>query len=302
MTTNRQKIKHLIVDSGPFIKLTDVRSLAENVYTIPEVVSELRDQHARDFFKQISFDIKLKRPSDSALREVMNFSKKTGDFANLSVVDFKVLALTYMIESETNGADNLHSATDASKSNNNDNIMNNQQFNDNDKNNRDLSIDIQEEETIGVACTTIDYSMQNVLLQMGLNLISVEGKRIKQIKNWVLRCHACYKITTNMEKKFCPKCGGPTLIRTSTSTDANESIDVIKSIIHSLKFHDLINKSSSSDINVNPDVLIKNLLKAMSEQMRKHSRDSYSLRDHPMNHKHYIGEISATEEIDFIQK
>nr|CAG8588308.1 1399_t:CDS:2 [Entrophospora candida] len=221
MTTNRQKIKHLIVDSGPFIKLTDVRSLAENVYTIPEVVSELRDQHARDFFKQISFDIKLKRPSDSALREVMNFSKKTGDFANLSVVDFKVLALTYMIESETNGADNLHSATDASKSNNNDNIMNNQQFNDNDKNNRDLSIDIQEEETIGVACTTIDYSMQNVLLQMGLNLISVE-----------------------------------------------ESIDVIKSIIHSLKFHDLINKSSSSDINVNPDVLIKNLLKVMSEQMR----------------------------------
>ncbi|CAJ0749685.1 20652_t:CDS:2, partial [Entrophospora sp. SA101] len=130
MTTNRQKIKHLIVDSGPFIKLTDVRSLAENVYTVPEVVSELRDQHARDFFKQISFDIKLKRPSDSALREVMNFSKKTGDFANLSVVDFKVLALTYMIESETNGADNL--LTDASKSNNNDSVMNNQQFNDND--------------------------------------------------------------------------------------------------------------------------------------------------------------------------
>ncbi|CAH1763634.1 15448_t:CDS:2 [Entrophospora sp. SA101] len=224
MTTNRQKIKHLIVDSGPFIKLTDVRSLAENVYTVPEVVSELRDQHARDFFKQISFDIKLKRPSDSALREVMNFSKKTGDFANLSVVDFKVLALTYMIESETNGADNLHSVTDASKSNNNDSVMNNQQFNDNDKNNRDLSIDIQEEETIGVACTTIDYSMQNVLLQMGLNLISVEGKRIKQIKNWVLRCHACYKITTNMEKKFCPKCGGPTLIRTSTSTDANGNV------------------------------------------------------------------------------
>ncbi|CAJ0840438.1 9375_t:CDS:2 [Entrophospora sp. SA101] len=212
MTTNRQKIKHLIVDSGPFIKLTDVRSLAENVYTVPEVVSELRDQHARDFFKQISFDIKLKRPSDSALREVMNFSKKTGDFANLSVVDFKVLALTYMIESETNGADNLHSVTDANN------------ISKHIENNRDLSIDIQEEETIGVACTTIDYSMQNVLLQMGLNLISVEGKRIKQIKNWVLRCHACYKITTNMEKKFCPKCGGPTLIRTSTSTDANGNV------------------------------------------------------------------------------
>lgn len=44
-----------------------------------------------------------------------------------------------------------------------------------------------------VACTTSDYAMQNVLLQMGLNLLSIDGLRIGKVKNWVLRCHACTK-------------------------------------------------------------------------------------------------------------
>lgn len=46
---------------------------------------------------------------------------------------------------------------------------------------------------IEVGCMTSDYAMQNVLLHMGLNLVSPEGKRISMVKTWVLRCHACYK-------------------------------------------------------------------------------------------------------------
>lgn len=48
-------------------------------------------------------------------------------------------------------------------------------------------------ETIGAGCMTADFAMQNVLLQMGLNLVGLEGKRIEKIKSWVLRCHACFK-------------------------------------------------------------------------------------------------------------
>ena len=40
---------------------------------------------------------------------------------------------------------------------------------------------------------TADFAMQNVLLQMGLGLVGVEGKRIERVKSWVLRCHACFK-------------------------------------------------------------------------------------------------------------
>lgn len=46
---------------------------------------------------------------------------------------------------------------------------------------------------IAVGCMTADFAMQNVLLQMGLNLIDVQGKRIATVKSWVLRCHACFK-------------------------------------------------------------------------------------------------------------
>ena len=49
------------------------------------------------------------------------------------------------------------------------------------------------DEEIWAGCMTADFAMQNVLLQMGLNLVGLEGKRIEKIKTWVLRCHACYK-------------------------------------------------------------------------------------------------------------
>ncbi len=48
-------------------------------------------------------------------------------------------------------------------------------------------------EQVESGCMTADFAMQNVLLQMGLNLVGLEGKRIEKIKSWVLRCHACFK-------------------------------------------------------------------------------------------------------------
>lgn len=74
-------------------------------------------------------------------------------------------------------------------------------------------------ETARVACITSDFAMQNVLLQMRLELYTPDGCRVKNVKNWLLRCHACFATTRNMEARFCPKCGGPTLIRTSYMID-----------------------------------------------------------------------------------
>ncbi|KAF8307601.1 hypothetical protein DL93DRAFT_2087857 [Clavulina sp. PMI_390] len=78
----------------------------------------------------------------------------------------------------------------------------------------------QKQKPIGVGCMTADYAMQNVLLHMGLNLVSPEGKRITMVKTWVLRCHGCYKLCKDQSKKFCPSCGGDTLLRASVSTKA----------------------------------------------------------------------------------
>ncbi|CAB4424919.1 unnamed protein product [Rhizophagus irregularis] len=265
----------------------NVRAFAEKIYTIPEVISEIRDKHSRDFLNQISFDLQIKVPSDEALREVVNFSKKTGDFASLSVVDLRVLALTYMLEVETNGTKRLRKEPIKKPLNKSEsmeiinkqeqqqridepNLVSNleslkladitvefsssegtdhqrdaecahrdEEYDDDDigwitpdniddyqAKEHEFPIDLKKDnlENVKIACMTTDYSMQNILLQMRLNLISVEGKRIRKVKNWVLRCHACFKITTNTEKKFCPNCGNAALIRTSTSTDANGNV------------------------------------------------------------------------------
>lgn len=43
------------------------------------------------------------------------------------------------------------------------------------------------------AVLTGDFAMQNVALQMGLNVLGSGGKRVREVRTWILRCHACYK-------------------------------------------------------------------------------------------------------------
>jgi RNA-binding protein NOB1 len=78
---------------------------------------------------------------------------------------------------------------------------------------------LEEVKTMQVALITSDFAMQNVLLRMNLNLLSPSLQRIRQLKTWILRCHACFGTTKDMSKQFCARCGKPTLLRTSCSTD-----------------------------------------------------------------------------------
>lgn len=78
-----------------------------------------------------------------------------------------------------------------------------------------------EPKTMQVATLTTDFAMQNVILQINLNLLSPTLQRIKHLKTFVLRCHACFQTTKEMNKQFCPRCGKPTLTRVACSTNAN---------------------------------------------------------------------------------
>lgn len=71
-----------------------------------------------------------------------------------------------------------------------------------------------------VATMTIDFAMQNVLLQMNLHLLSTNMQRIAHLTSKVLRCHACFNIVKQMDKQFCPRCGGNSLRRVSCSTNS----------------------------------------------------------------------------------
>ncbi|KAI3993988.1 hypothetical protein MKX01_003001 [Papaver californicum] len=73
-----------------------------------------------------------------------------------------------------------------------------------------------------VACVTGDFAMQNVILQIGLRLLAPGGRQIRELHRWILKCHACNKVTTEIGRIFCPKCGnGGTLRKVAATVGEN---------------------------------------------------------------------------------
>ena len=73
------------------------------------------------------------------------------------------------------------------------------------------------------ACATTDFAMQNVILQMNLELLSVDGVKVRKLKSWVTRCAACFYVYTGSENDgkriFCERCGSSSLQRIAASVD-----------------------------------------------------------------------------------
>lgn len=79
-----------------------------------------------------------------------------------------------------------------------------------------------------VACITSDFAMQNVLKQINLNITSIDGRIIRQLRTFIFRCTTCFKTTSVMTKLFCPKCGHATLkkVAVSIDDDGNQHIHI----------------------------------------------------------------------------
>lgn len=88
---------------------------------------------------------------------------------------------------------------------------------------KQMNGDVEEEKPVKVACITTDFAMQNVLKQIGLNVSSVDGRVIKQLRTFILRCYGCFKTTSIMTKVFCPHCGHNTLKRVAVSVEPDGS-------------------------------------------------------------------------------
>ena len=75
---------------------------------------------------------------------------------------------------------------------------------------------------------TSDYAMQNVIIQMGFKLLSLDGRRITRVKRFKLLCRACQRLNLNIEKMFCEYCGSHTLIKVSVYINNNGEITFFK--------------------------------------------------------------------------
>uniref|UniRef100_A0A1E1WBP7 RNA-binding protein NOB1 n=1 Tax=Pectinophora gossypiella TaxID=13191 RepID=A0A1E1WBP7_PECGO len=102
-----KNIKHLVVDTTAFIKAANLQDIAENVYTVQEVVDEITNDRQRRKLVVLPYDLKVKSVFAENIKFITEFSKKTGDYTSLSATDIKVMALTYQLEKEIVGVSHL---------------------------------------------------------------------------------------------------------------------------------------------------------------------------------------------------
>ncbi|KAJ8302934.1 hypothetical protein KUTeg_019330 [Tegillarca granosa] len=381
-----EKVQHVVADAGAFIRDAPLRNIGEKIYSLPEVVNEIKDKATKQRLQVLPYQIIFKQPSSESIGYVSDFARKTGDYRSLSAVDLKVMALTYQLEKEYVGTDHIKSApekkvewnssrrllekptdiagfylksdktssrttsecvsetdrshdadidkgivtshdsdsqshdtdikaegtvnkphdtdieNETSTSNEKQEILKTNESDKTDNGNEKVVIEIKEQSdsnkefcrtcdekeekdsenknkhntleghilptdalqeesdeesednqddddgdgwitpanireikekmgnvntemaNVAVGCLTTDFAIQNVLIQMGLNVISVDGMLIKKAKSYVLRCFACMKLTTTVTKQFCPWCGNNTLQKVSMSVEEDGSI------------------------------------------------------------------------------
>ncbi|KAI1135628.1 D-site 20S pre-rRNA nuclease [Hypoxylon sp. FL0543] len=109
-STPSKPIHSLVVDTGPLVKndppISTLLAQAHELYTVPSVLSEIRDAATRSRVETtlIPF-LKLRSPRPESIKFVTDFARRTGDLEVLSKPDLHLIALTYELECERNGGD-----------------------------------------------------------------------------------------------------------------------------------------------------------------------------------------------------
>ena len=62
-----RKVEVLVADAGPFIKGDSLNLLSNNVVTIRDVVSEIKDANTRQRLQVLPYELSFKQPSALAI-------------------------------------------------------------------------------------------------------------------------------------------------------------------------------------------------------------------------------------------
>nr|AAW25869.1 SJCHGC06824 protein [Schistosoma japonicum] len=257
------RTSHIVVDTAPFLKRTHLETFGANIYTIPQVIAEIKDVQTREYMNCLSYTLNYQVPENESINFIKDIAKQTGDISVLSATDISVIALTYDLhkkyigepktkevkplpnnlgslarcqvpksdteskqsvdeddkEVETEQTETEANDTESSEPSDSDWITEDN-FDERAITNfglggtfSDILEPISEVQTNVVACLTTDFAMQNVLLHAGLDIVSINGLRIRQPRTHLLWCCACFKPTKRMDTYFCPWCGHASLRR-----------------------------------------------------------------------------------------
>jgi len=227
-----------VLDSGALLRRMPLTPFAETYVTVPEVLAELQDSASKQFLASLPFPVHTRQPSPDAMIKAMACAKDTGDYGVLSLADIKVIALALTVLDELKREQKPDEPDAAATTTTLTDQLSQLQVKDETTDGwitednlskhllRDSGIshdtDAPTASKVKVACVTGDFAVQNVLMRLGLSVVSPTGALIKRVKSFVLRCHACSHVTTDMSKRFCPNCGGPTLTRVSSAMSSGK--------------------------------------------------------------------------------
>ncbi|SPO06901.1 related to art-4 protein [Cephalotrichum gorgonifer] len=108
--TDGKTVQCLVLDTGALIKnepsVSTLIGQAHELYTIPAVLTEIRDAETR---RRVDTTLRpfltIRSPKPESIRFITGFARRTGDLEVLSAPDIHLLALTYELECERNGGD-----------------------------------------------------------------------------------------------------------------------------------------------------------------------------------------------------
>ncbi|TRZ15438.1 hypothetical protein HGM15179_011685 [Zosterops borbonicus] len=183
--TDMARVPHVVADTGAFLSAAPLQDIAEALYTVPEVLAEIRD-----------------RPAISGSPEPPEQPRSSAGGASAGEEEEEEE------EDEDEESDDEGWITPS-------NLKQAQQ----DTGHCDTApVGVQ------VGCVTTDFAMQNVLLQMGLPVLAVNGMLIRRARSYILRCHGCFRTTSDMTKVFCPHCGNKTLKKVAVSVSEDGTL------------------------------------------------------------------------------
>ncbi|GFE53634.1 Nin one binding (NOB1) Zn-ribbon family protein, putative [Babesia ovis] len=239
--------RKLVVDTGAYNRSTYIDRSGDEIYATRGIIKEIErfkdnnpiGAHIRSVFNLIERD-----PLDSDIAAVKRFAALTGDLPTLSANDICCIALTYRLQLETGDTCHLRSEPlplSITKINNKKGNLSvslpktkggKRKSKDIDNSNTGFDCWITPENVHSynitsstkeppqsVACMTTDFAMQNVLIHMGLNVVTLDGFATKSVRSWGHMCRACFDIYPNTLRQFCENCGNATVDRVPLVVD-----------------------------------------------------------------------------------
>ena len=81
--------------------------------------------------------------------------------------------------------------------------------------------DVEEETSFNIWLISADFAIQNVAVQMGIKLKSLDGRRISTIRRFIYECYLCWKKYRIFDEKvrLCKNCGYNSLSKIAYSID-----------------------------------------------------------------------------------